>query len=103
VASAGWQLGGSTETSSGPRTSWPNLRHRMLLSARGKPALLRLSPTKPWQSWMLIPLGESDHSDSPHFDDQAEKLFSRAQVKPNYFLRRDELKRHVIAENYLTY
>ena len=33
--------------------------------------------TKPPQSYMVIPLGESDHPDSPHFDDQAEKLFSQ--------------------------
>src|SRR5579862_891729 len=51
--------------------------------------------TKPPQSYMVIPLGESDHPDSPHFDDQAEKLFSQSRVKPTYFLNRKELENHV--------
>jgi predicted transcriptional regulator len=45
--------------------------------------------TKPPQSYMVIPLGESDHPDSPHFDDQAEKLFSQSRVKSTYFLNRN--------------
>jgi len=50
--------------------------------------------TKPPQSYMVIPLGESDHKDSGHFDDQAEKLFSLGRAKPTYFLKRKELERH---------
>jgi hypothetical protein len=53
--------------------------------------------TKPPQSFMVIPLGESDHSDSAHFDDQAEKLFSRSRAKSTYFLDRKELEKHVTA------
>ena len=52
---------------------------------------------------IVIPLGESDHFQPPHFDDQAEQLFSRAQVKPAYFLRCDEIEKHVAAEKDLTY
>ncbi len=51
--------------------------------------------TKPPQSYMVIPLGESDHWDSPHFDDQAEKLFSKSRAKSTYFLNRKELEKHV--------
>jgi acyl-homoserine lactone acylase PvdQ len=51
--------------------------------------------TKPPQSFMIIPLGESDDPSSPHFDDQAEKLFSKSQAKPTYFLRRAELEKNV--------
>jgi acyl-homoserine-lactone acylase len=51
--------------------------------------------TRPPQSFMVIPLGESDHPDSPHFDDQAEKLFSKSRVKPTWFLNRKELEKHV--------
>ena len=51
--------------------------------------------TKPPQSYMVIPLGESDHADSPHFDDQAEKLFSQSRAKSTYFLNREELEKHV--------
>ena len=58
--------------------------------------------TRPPQSFMVIPLGESDHKDSPHFDDQAEKLFSLARAKPTYFLNRKELEKHVTARRELT-
>jgi hypothetical protein len=51
--------------------------------------------SKPPKSYMVIPLGESDHSDSGHFDDQAEKLFSKSIAKPTYFLDRKELEKHV--------
>lgn len=59
--------------------------------------------TKPPQSFMVIPLGESDHKDSPHFDDQAEKLFSKARAKPTYFLNRAELEKHVRARKELIF
>jgi acyl-homoserine-lactone acylase len=59
--------------------------------------------TKPPQSYMVIPLGESDHPDSPHFDDQAEKLFSKSRVKPTYFLDRKELEKHVTAREELEF
>ncbi len=59
--------------------------------------------TKPPQSYMVIPLGESDHPDSPHFDDQAEKLFSKSRVKPTYFLNRKELEKHVTARKELDF
>jgi len=59
--------------------------------------------TKPPQSYMVIPLGESDHPDSPHFDDQAAKLFSKSLAKPTYFLNRKELEKHVSAREQLNY
>lgn len=59
--------------------------------------------TKPPRSFMVIPLGESDHPDSPHFDDQAEKLFSKSLVKPTYFLNRKELEKHVTAREQLNF
>ena len=39
--------------------------------------------TKPPQSYMVIPLGESDHPNSGHYDDQAEKLFSKSPREVN--------------------
>jgi acyl-homoserine-lactone acylase len=59
--------------------------------------------TKPPQSYMVLPLGESDHKDSGHFDDQAEKLFSKSRVKPTYFANRKELEKHVTARKELTF
>ncbi len=59
--------------------------------------------TKPPQSFMVIPLGESDDPKSPHFDDQAEKLFSASKAKSTYFMRRGELEKHVTAKKLLAY
>lgn len=47
--------------------------------------------TSPPQSWTVLPLGESDRKDSPHFDDQARRVFSKGTMKPTYFLQKEEL------------
>ncbi len=59
--------------------------------------------TNPPQSFMVIPLGESDHKSSGHWDDQAEKLFSRSLMKSTYFLNRPELEKHVERTERLEY
>ncbi|MBI3650035.1 MAG: penicillin acylase family protein [Acidobacteria bacterium] len=51
--------------------------------------------TNPPQSYAIIPLGESDHKESGHWDDQAEKLFSKSIAAPSYFLDKAELLKHV--------
>jgi acyl-homoserine lactone acylase PvdQ len=43
---------------------------------------------------ILVP-GESDRSDSGHFDDQARDLFSKGTAKPTYFGDRKELEKHL--------
>jgi acyl-homoserine-lactone acylase len=58
--------------------------------------------TKPPKSWTLLPLGESDHADGRHYDDQCEKLFSPSKMKPTYFLDRDELAKHAESKKVLT-
>jgi len=50
--------------------------------------------TKPVQSWTLVPIGQSDRSDSPHYTDQAEKLFSPRKMKPSWWLPED-LAKHI--------
>jgi len=59
--------------------------------------------TKPPQSYMAMPLGESDHPESGHWDDQAEKLFSKSKLKPTYFANRMELEKHVTRREELTF
>jgi acyl-homoserine lactone acylase PvdQ len=49
----------------------------------------------PPRSYAVIPLGESDHKEDGHWDDQAEKLFSKAQAAPSYFLDEAGLLPHV--------
>lgn len=53
--------------------------------------------TSPPRSFTLVPLGQSDHPDSPHWDDQLRDLFSPGRFKPTYFLDRDGLLREATA------
>jgi acyl-homoserine lactone acylase PvdQ len=57
--------------------------------------------TDPPESYAVIPLGESDHKDSGHWDDQAEKLFSGGKALRTYFMRPDELMKHVTSKKVL--
>ena len=50
--------------------------------------------TNPPQSWSVLPLGESDRKDSPHYDDQARRLFSKGTMKPTYFLDKPAVVEH---------
>jgi penicillin amidase len=50
--------------------------------------------TKPPKSWTVLPLGESDDKDGPHYDDQARRLFSKGTMKPTYFLDKDAVVRN---------
>jgi acyl-homoserine-lactone acylase len=59
--------------------------------------------TNPPKSYAVIPLGESDHPESGHWDDQAEKLFSKAKAAPTYFMDRNELMKHVSTKKVLRY
>jgi acyl-homoserine lactone acylase PvdQ len=57
--------------------------------------------TDPPQSYAVIPLGESDHKDSGHWDDQAQKLFSKSKAAPTYFMNQAELLKHVTSKKVL--
>jgi acyl-homoserine lactone acylase PvdQ len=46
------------------------------------------------QSWSATPFGQSDDPASPHYGDQAEKLFSPGRLKPTWFQPAD-LEGHV--------
>ncbi len=51
--------------------------------------------TNPPKSFAILPTGQSDHKESGHWDDQAEKLFSPAKAAPTYFMDRKELMKRV--------
>lgn len=53
--------------------------------------------TDPPESYSIVPLGVSDHRESGHWDDQADKLFSKGKAAPTYFMNRKELLKHVTA------
>jgi acyl-homoserine lactone acylase PvdQ len=57
--------------------------------------------SNPPKSYAIIPLGESDHKESGHWDDQAEKLFSRSKAYPSFFMDKQELLKHVTATKVL--
>jgi acyl-homoserine lactone acylase PvdQ len=41
--------------------------------------------SKPIRSWTAVPIGQSDRPDSPHYTDQAEKLFGERRLKPTWY------------------
>jgi acyl-homoserine lactone acylase PvdQ len=61
-----------------------------------------VSLTRPIQSWGYLPLGESDRQDSPHFDDQAEKLFSTRTLTSSWWMPA-QLMDHIESRKVLSY
>ena len=57
--------------------------------------------TDPPESYTVVPLGASDHKESGHWDDQAEKLFSQSKAVRTCFMNRKELMKHVTATKIL--
>jgi len=72
-----------------------------MVGAGGQTSTQIVVMSNPPKSWAIIPLGESDHKDSGHWDDQAEKLFSKSKAAPTYFMDRNELMKHVTAKKVL--
>ena len=59
--------------------------------------------SKPIRSYTQPPIGQSDRKDSPHYRDQAEKLFSPAKMKPTWFAKEELLNGHVKSTTELTW
>jgi len=49
------------------------------------------------ESFTCTPWGQSGHADSPHYVDQAEKLYSKRDMKPTWWMKADLLE-HVESE-----
>jgi hypothetical protein len=86
-----------------PRAISFNFNGTQFVGRSGQTSTQIVILTRPPQSWSVIPLGESDHPESGHFEDQAERLFSKSLVKSTYFLNRPELEKHVTARKELQY
>jgi acyl-homoserine lactone acylase PvdQ len=102
-----WPVGGGSlrdEAMATPRaiSFEPTPDGKAMVGRGGQTSTQIILLTDPPQSFGVIPLGESDHEESGHWDDQAEKLFSRSRVAPTYFLRPEELARHVRAKTVLS-
>jgi acyl-homoserine lactone acylase PvdQ len=93
-----WPVGGgSVPGLATPRaiSFGPRKDGKTFLGRGGQTSTQVVQLSNPPRSWTLLPLGESDHPNSRHWDDQAEKLFSPGKMKPTYFLHKDELLKHV--------
>ncbi len=93
-----WPVGGGSVAEAGmatPRAISFVKEGNIMIGRGGQTSTQIVILKNPPESYMVLPLGNSDHKDSPHFDDQAEKLFSKAKAKPAYFLKRAELEKNV--------
>jgi acyl-homoserine-lactone acylase len=72
-----------------------------MVGAGGQTSTQIVVLTNPPKSYTIIPLGESDHKESGHWDDQAEKLFSKSKAAPTFFMDKNELMKHVTAKKVL--
>ncbi len=56
---------------------------------RGQTSTEIIVMSKPVRSWTYVPIGQSDRPSSPHYRDQAQKLFSPRKMKPTWWLPED--------------
>ncbi len=56
---------------------------------RGQTSTQIVVLSKPVQSWIYLPVGQSDRPDSPHYRDQAETVFGERTLKPSWWLPED--------------
>lgn len=92
-----WPVGGGNPGSgmATPRNiSFKKGKDGKFIGSGGQTATQVIQLTKPPKSWTVIPLGESDHPESGHWDDQAQKLFSQGKLKPSYFMDEKGLAAH---------
>jgi acyl-homoserine-lactone acylase len=56
----------------------------------------------PVRSYSAVPYGQSENPDSPHYKDQAEKLFSKGLLRPTWY-QKEELMEHIGSKRVLTF
>lgn len=101
-----YPVGGGTVREAGmstPRAISFSPQGEQLVGRGGQTATQVIVLSRPPRSYMVLPLGQSDHRDSPHWDDQAERLFSSGQAKDTFFLDRAGLEPHVTSTTVLEY
>ena len=84
-----------------PRAISFGLAGKEMVGAGGQTSTQIVVLSNPPKSYAIIPLGESDHKESGHWDDQAEKLFSKSKAYPSYFMDRAELMKHLTSTKVL--
>ncbi len=76
------------------RAVWGESKNGVTVGAGGQSGTMVVMLSKPIKSVGVLPWGESDDPDSPHYMDQGEKLFSQRKLKPTWF-EMDDLKGHI--------
>ena len=90
--------GGSFENGlSALRSIWGVKTGAITVGTGGQSGPMVVALTSPIQSVSVLPWGQSDDPDSPHYMDQGEELFSRRKLKPTWF-EFDELQEHIESE-----
>ncbi len=84
-----------------PRAISFNKAGKEMVGRGGQTSTQIVIMSDPPESYTVVPLGVSDHKESGHWDDQAEKLFSNSKATPTYFMNRKELLKHVTATKIL--
>lgn len=100
-----WPVGGGSLTDAGMATTRAigfKARGREMIGQKGQTSTQIVILSDPPESYTVIPLGASDHPESGHWDDQAEKLFSQGKAARTWFLRREELAKHTTSTNHFT-
>ena len=101
VGGGSLQSGANNVGMATPRAISFNPVGKEMVGAGGQTSTQIVVMTNPPKSYAIIPLGESDHKESGHWDDQAEKLFSKSKAAPTFFMDRNELMKHVTAKKVL--
>ncbi|NOY57561.1 MAG: penicillin acylase family protein [Calditrichaeota bacterium] len=76
------------------RAVWGDSKNGVTIGAGGQSGTMVVILSKPIKSVGVLPWGESDDPESPHYMDQGEKLFSQRKLKPTWF-EMDDLKGHI--------
>ncbi len=62
-------------------------RYGLITANRGQSCTTLVLLSDPVQSFSVAPWGQSNRPDSPHYADQADRLFSREQFKPTWYTK----------------
>jgi acyl-homoserine-lactone acylase len=95
-----WPVGGGSVAETGmatPRAISFAAAGDEMIGRGGQTSTQIVVLTDPPESYSVVPLGVSDHQQSKHWDDQAEKLFSKSKTIRTWFMNRAELMKHVTA------
>lgn len=98
-----WPVGGGSRGGGLPETGMATLRaigfskrkNGAWVGGVGQTSTQVVVLSRPPRSWTIVPLGQSDHRDSPHWDDQARELFSKGLMKPSWFMDPEGLAAHL--------